>query len=144
MTALSGLARGFGPLALARLGVGAGEASAAPAAYSLLSDWFPRERRGAVLGIFSSGIFIGAGLISFSHALSPARPFDKFTLPVVGIVSIGLGGLFVLPGLAGVVQPLFWFTAKVIPRDWKDRSAARCRRPTSCGERVARRCAKAT
>ena len=29
MTALSGLARGFGPLALARLGVGAGEASAA-------------------------------------------------------------------------------------------------------------------
>src|SRR5664279_5504664 len=44
MTVLSGLARGFGPLAFARLGVGAGEASAAPAAYSLLSDWFPRER----------------------------------------------------------------------------------------------------
>src|SRR5450759_2451353 len=43
MTALSGLARGFGPLALARIGVGAGEASAAPA---------------AVLGFFSSGIFI--------------------------------------------------------------------------------------
>src|ERR1035437_7180693 len=62
MTVLSGLARGFGPLAFARLGVGAGEASAAPAAYSLLSDWFPRERRGAVLGFFSSGIFIGAGL----------------------------------------------------------------------------------
>src|SRR4029077_12038633 len=45
MTALSGLARTFPALALARIGVGIGEASAAPAAFSLLSDWFPRERR---------------------------------------------------------------------------------------------------
>src|SRR6185295_4830952 len=42
MTALSGLARSFAQLALARFGVGIGEASASPAAYSLLSDYFPK------------------------------------------------------------------------------------------------------
>src|SRR4030095_12601852 len=41
MTAVSGLARGFGALALARIGVGVGEASASPAAFSMLSDTFP-------------------------------------------------------------------------------------------------------
>lgn len=62
MTAVSGLARGFGPLALARIGVGVGEASATPAAYSLLSDCFPRARRATALAIYSSGIYVGSGL----------------------------------------------------------------------------------
>ena len=44
------------------MGVGVGEASAAPAAYSLLSDWFPKEKRATVLGLYSSGIYLGAGL----------------------------------------------------------------------------------
>ena len=50
MTALSGFAKSFPQLALARMGVGVGEASAAPAAYSLLSDWFPKGKRATVLG----------------------------------------------------------------------------------------------
>ncbi len=62
MTALSGLARGFSELALARIGVGVGEASATPAAYSLLSDCFPRARRATALAVYSSGIYIGSGL----------------------------------------------------------------------------------
>jgi MFS family permease len=62
MTAVSGLARNFGQLAAARVGVGIGEASATPAAYSLLADWFPPAQRATVLAIYSSGIYIGAGL----------------------------------------------------------------------------------
>jgi MFS family permease len=62
MTALSGLARSFPQLALARIGVGVGEASASPAAYSLLSDYFPRARRATALAVYSSGIYLGAGL----------------------------------------------------------------------------------
>ncbi len=62
MTALSGLARTFPELALARIGVGIGEASAAPAAYSLLSDYFPPARRATALAVYSSGIYVGAGL----------------------------------------------------------------------------------
>jgi MFS family permease len=62
MTALSGFARTFPELAVARIGVGIGEASASPAAYSLLSDWFPAARRATALAVYSSGIYIGAGL----------------------------------------------------------------------------------
>jgi MFS family permease len=62
MTALSGLARNFVQLGAARIGVGIGEASATPAAFSLLGDYFPSERRATVLAIYSSGIYVGAGL----------------------------------------------------------------------------------
>lgn len=61
MTAVSGLASNFNQLALARVGVGIGEASASPAAYSLLQDYFPREMRGTALALYSSGIYIGVG-----------------------------------------------------------------------------------
>ncbi|MDX2169669.1 MAG: MFS transporter [Deltaproteobacteria bacterium] len=62
MTAASAFARDFLQLGLARIGVGIGEASANPAAYSLLSDYFPPERRTTVLALYSSGIYLGAGL----------------------------------------------------------------------------------
>lgn len=62
MTGLSGLSSSFAQLAAARIGVGIGEASASPAAFSMLSDAFPAARRATVLAIYSSGIYIGAGL----------------------------------------------------------------------------------
>ena len=62
MTALSGLARNGATLAAARVGVGIGEATASPCAYSLISDWFPQRLRGTALGIYSGGLFVGSGL----------------------------------------------------------------------------------
>ena len=62
MTALSGTARSFFTLAAYRVGVGIGEASATPAAFSMLSDYFPPRLRATVLAIYSSGIYIGAGI----------------------------------------------------------------------------------
>ena len=62
MTAISGLAQSFGQLAAARIAVGVGESSASPAAFSLLSDYFPPQRRTTVLALYSSGIYLGAGL----------------------------------------------------------------------------------
>ena len=62
MTALSGTARSFGSLAFFRFGVGIGEASASPAAFSILSDYFPARVRATVLAIYSSGVYIGAGI----------------------------------------------------------------------------------
>lgn len=59
MTMLCGLAGSFAALALARVGVGIGEASCVPAAHSLISDLYPREGRTAALAIFSSGIHVG-------------------------------------------------------------------------------------
>lgn len=62
MTALSGLARNAGTLTLTRIGVGVGEATASPCAYSLIADWFPARMRGLAIGIYSSGLFVGSGL----------------------------------------------------------------------------------
>ena len=61
MTAISGMASNFGQLGAARVGVGIGEASASPAAYSLLQDYFPKAMRATVLAIYSAGIYVGAG-----------------------------------------------------------------------------------
>ncbi|MCH2172029.1 MFS transporter [Myxococcota bacterium] len=62
MTAFSGLARSFVQLAVARIGVGIGEAGCSPPAHSLISDYFPAERRATALSIYSLGIPLGAGL----------------------------------------------------------------------------------
>ena len=62
MTAVSGFARDAGTLTVARIGVGVGEATASPSAYSLISDWFPARLRATALAIYSSGIYIGGGI----------------------------------------------------------------------------------
>ncbi len=59
MTAVSGLSRAFWQLALARIGVGIGEAACSPPAHSLISDYFPPERRATALGIYAMGIHVG-------------------------------------------------------------------------------------
>lgn len=62
MTAACGLAKSFSLLFLARMGVGVGESALNPAAYSLISDYFPKEKRAAPIGLYSMGVFFGAGL----------------------------------------------------------------------------------
>ena len=62
MTAASGLARSFGALAAFRIGVGIGEASASPSAYSMLGDYYPPHMRATVIAIYAAGVYIGAGI----------------------------------------------------------------------------------
>ena len=68
-------------LAAARIGVGIGEASASPAAYSMISDYFPKEKRATALSIYSSGLYIGGGLSlpigGFVH-----QPLDRAPSPI--------------------------------------------------------------
>jgi NADH-quinone oxidoreductase subunit H len=59
-------------------------------------------------------LFVLAGAISIFHGLQPARPFDRITLPVFGIVMIAIGLLFAAPFLQPIILPLFWFSAKVL------------------------------
>lgn len=59
MTALSGLSQSFTQLALARIGVGVGEAALSPPAHSLLADYFPVQQRATALGVYAMGIHIG-------------------------------------------------------------------------------------
>lgn len=64
MTAISGLARNFIQLLLARIGVGVGEAGGSPPAHAMISDYFPPEKRSTALSIYSTGIYFGI-LIGF-------------------------------------------------------------------------------
>jgi MFS family permease len=66
MTAVTGLARNFTQLALARGGVGLGEAACSPPAHSLLSDYFPPERRGTAFSVYALGIPIGSAIGTFA------------------------------------------------------------------------------
>src|SRR6185437_2620614 len=58
-TAATGLAQNFSELALARLGVGIGEATAFPAVMSLIPDLFRPQVRGTAIGVFQSSSFVG-------------------------------------------------------------------------------------
>jgi MFS family permease len=59
LTAVSGLAQNFWTLFAARLGVGVGEASCAPAANSLIGDLYPPKERSRALSIFMLGLPVG-------------------------------------------------------------------------------------
>lgn len=57
-----GLARNGMELFIARMGVGVGEAAVFPVAVSVISDYFPANRRGKPYGIFTMGVYAGGGL----------------------------------------------------------------------------------
>ena len=88
MTALCGTAAGFGSLLAFRVGVGIGEAGGSPPAHSLISDYFPPERRATALGIFSLGVPFGI-LVGFlaggwlNESLGWRRAFVVVGLPGV-------------------------------------------------------------
>jgi MFS family permease len=60
-TGLAGFASSFALLLLSRLGVGIGEAATQPAGISLISDYWPKERRGFVMAVLASAIALGIG-----------------------------------------------------------------------------------
>ena len=62
LTFLSGMASSAFTLALARVGVGASESGASPASMSLITDYFPKERRGLAMALFYMSTPIGVSL----------------------------------------------------------------------------------
>jgi len=121
MTALSGTARSFLHLALCRFGVGVGESSATPAAFSMLYDYFPPKVRTAVLAVYDSGIYIGGGLGLFLGAT--ILEFWKNLYPDVSLAPFGLKGwqaAFMLVGLPGLIAALWAFTLKEPVRGQQD------------------------
>lgn len=106
MTALSGFARNGASLAAARVGVGIGEATANPCAYSLIADWFPQRVRATALAIYSSGLFVGSGLSLLIGGLVVRSWNDAWP----GGGPLGLAGwqaAFVAVGAPGLVLALW-------------------------------------
>ncbi len=103
-TAACGLARSFFQLLLARICVGAGEATLSPAAYSMLGDYFPPHKLGLALAVYSTGSFVGAGLAFLlgGAAIDAVTAWGPVTLPVLGNLA-PWQLVFILVGLPGVL-----------------------------------------
>ena len=105
MTVACGMAQNTLQFALARVGVGIGEAGCSPPSHSLISDYFPPEKRTGALGLFALGIPIGSMLAALGGAYIATR-----------------GGLdwrdaFIWMGLPGVILAvIFKMTVKEPPR----------------------------
>ncbi|TFG82048.1 MAG: MFS transporter [Chromatiales bacterium] len=113
MTAVCGLARNFLELFLARVGVGVGQAALSPAAYSMIADYFPREKLGRAIGIYQSGAFFGAGLSFLVGGLviQAVTKAGDLSLPLVGSVQPWQAVFFIV-GLPGVLVALLMFTVR--------------------------------
>ncbi|HQV05090.1 MULTISPECIES: MFS transporter [unclassified Novosphingobium] len=114
MTALSGFARNQLTLSLARMGVGVGEATASPTAYSLISDYFPKTQRATALAIYSSGLYLGGGVSLFIgakvvQAWNDAHPGGG-PLGLVGwqaaFLVVGIPGLLLALWVASLREPI--------------------------------------
>jgi MFS family permease len=115
-TAACGFAASFGELFLGRLCVGIGEAALAPAAMSLIPDYFPPERRGTAIGIFMMGILSGGGAANLIGGfLLAGFSSGRFAdIPLLGhltpwravLVALGLAGVVVAAFLVTVREPI--------------------------------------
>src|SRR5579859_800042 len=79
-----------------------------------LGGWHPPFPAAYGSSFLPSLAMAGAGVLCFLHAMSPARPFDRITLPVVGVAFFGLAGLFLIPAVALPLMPIIWFSAKAL------------------------------
>ncbi len=62
LTAVSGMAKSFAHIGIARLFIGVGESAMAPSALSMIADMFPKAKRGTATGIYYLGVPLGAGV----------------------------------------------------------------------------------
>ena len=107
MTVLSGMAQNVAQLAIARVGVGVGEAGCSPSAHSMLADLYPAKERATALGIYALGIPFG---IMFGLFAGGAIADEFGWRPAFFIVGI--------PGL--ILSAVVFFTVKEPPRGHAD------------------------
>lgn len=92
-TMACGAAHNFWQLALARMGVGIGEAGCAPAAHALIADTVPRERRASALSVYAMGTPLGSvvGLV-FGGLVVDTWDW-RFAFLVCGLPGLVIGAL---------------------------------------------------
>ena len=112
MTAACGLASKFIHLFLARIGVGAGEASLTPSAISIISDYFSRQDRGRAIATYNMGVSLGTGIAMVLGGIVISFVADSpyVELPLIGTLSTWQYIFFVvsIPGL--LVAIVIFFT----------------------------------
>ncbi|MEX2261047.1 MAG: NADH-quinone oxidoreductase subunit NuoH [Bryobacteraceae bacterium] len=76
-----------------------------------LGGWHPLAP-GLAGDLIPPAIFALGGLVCLYHGLHPARGKDRYTLPVFGLIFLGVAAVLLIPALKAIVLPLFWFAAK--------------------------------
>jgi MFS family permease len=112
MATLCGLTRTAVQLFVARVGVGVGEAALSPAAYSIITDSFPRSKLGGAFGFYNIGITIGAGtalLVGGIVVGAVSGAGATYTLPLFGPVH-AWQMVFIVTGAPGILLPLLLLT----------------------------------
>ena len=106
----SGLAQNFWQLFVARVGVGAGEASLTPASHSIISDSFPPEKLGRAMSIFTMSAFLGIGLAYLfgGSIVSLLNEINAIHLPIIGEVKSWQMAFFCVALPGAVVIPLLY------------------------------------
>lgn len=123
MTAATGVARTFGQLFAARVGVGVGEATLGPAAVSIIADQFPRKQLGTAMSTYMVGTFAGSGVAYALGAYVVGRVDTPgfITLPIVGAIH-PWQTVFFWVGLPGLLIALLALTIRE-PRAERSREA---------------------
>lgn len=113
MTAGCGLTRRFWELALMRMGVGVGEATLSPAAYSLIADYFPPARRSTAMSVYSMGIYVGSGLafILGGIVIRFTLGQESMQLPLFGVLR-SWQLVFLVVGFPGLLVALLTLTIR--------------------------------
>jgi len=113
MTAVCSGAMTFASLFLARIGVGAGEATLSPAAMPLISDYFPEGVLGTALSVYSMAIGIGSGLalIVGGAVVDAVTRLGAISLPILGVIP-GWRLTFLMIGAPGLLLVLLVFTIR--------------------------------
>jgi len=78
-----------------------------------LGGWQPLFPAEYGSNFLPSLIFVIGGLTCLYHGFHPARPFDRITLPIAGVVFLGIAAAFAAPVIGPILVPLFWFASKV-------------------------------
>ncbi|MEQ8690065.1 MAG: MFS transporter [Pseudomonadales bacterium] len=126
MTALCGLARDFWTLFMARVGVGVGEAALGPAAYSMITDYFPRSSLGRALSVYMLGVTLGSGVAYMlgGAVVAYVQTLDTINLPILGQLQ-GWQLTFFIVGIPGLLVALLMrFTVAEPTRTGTDSTVA--------------------
>jgi MFS family permease len=92
-TALTGFARNFWHLLIARIGVGVGEAGCSPPAYSIISDYFESKKRATALAIYSAGVYVGGAVGLFVGGNMVAEYGWRGVFFIVGVPGLVLAAI---------------------------------------------------
>ena len=112
-TSFCSATKSFWSLFLTRIGVGVGEAGLSPAAYSLISDYFPPERLGVAISVYYMGVFLGSSLALLVGGIvvDTMSRVHTVTLPLLGTIA-SWRVTFLVVGLPGLLFALLVYTIK--------------------------------